>query len=193
MIPILTVFGINNNFILHTVNVLIPETINISSIQIKMKERLQSDNLFSILGKIGLNFLDATAIDALDKKNRFCLIYTLIMFTIKQRLFLIVPLLSPNIISHTASKIFEGALAPEREIFDMFGLFFNKHADLRRILTDYSFSGHPLKKDFPLAGYQQIQYSGIKKGISYNLLRLIQEMRVFSYPGYWTETGDNKQ
>lgn len=151
-----------------------------------MKERLQSDNLFSILDKIGLKFIDATAIDTLEKKNRFCLIYTLIMFTIKQRIFLIVPLLSPNIISHTASKIFEAALAAEREIFDMFGLFFNKHSDLRRILTDYSFSGHPLKKDFPLTGYQQIQYSGIKKGISYDFLRLIQEMRVFTNPGYWT-------
>ena len=184
MIPIPNILGINHNFILHTVK----ENIKISSIALKMKKMLQSDNLFSILDKLGLNFIDATAIDTLEKKNRFSVIYTLIHFSIKNRIFLILPLLNPNIISYTASRIFAGALAAEREIFDMFGLFFQKHADLRRILTDYSFSGHPLKKDFPLAGYKQIQYSCIKKGISYNLLTLAQEMRIFINPRYWSIT-----
>jgi NADH:ubiquinone oxidoreductase subunit C len=188
LIPIQNILALKNNFILHSVNFVVEENIKLSSMAIKMKQWFQSDNIFAILEKIGLKFVDATAIDTLEKKNRFSLIYTLINFTKKSRIYLMVPLLSPNIISYTASKIFSGAIAVEREIFDMFGLFFQKHGDLRRILTDYSFSGHPLKKDFPLTGYQQIQYSCIRKSILYNLINLSQEMRLFNHELLWQAT-----
>ena len=70
----------------------------------------------------------------------------------------------------------------EREAWDMFGVFFSDHPDLRRILTDYGFEGHPLRKDFPLTGYSEVCYSSKKKRISYVEVELAQEYRHFLYP-----------
>lgn len=73
----------------------------------------------------------------------------------------------------------------EREAWDMFGVFFSNHPDLRRILTDYGFEGHPLRKDFPLTGYSEVCYSNNKKRLSYAEVELAQEYRHFLYPKTW--------
>lgn len=93
--------------------------------------------------------------------------------------------LSP--IVHTASYTFFTAVAVEREIYDMFGIFFTNHPDLRRILTDYSFAGHPLRKDFPLTGYNQIGYSAIKKALVFTPVVLAQEFRSFEFTSPWVD------
>jgi NADH-quinone oxidoreductase subunit C len=83
------------------------------------------------------------------------------------------------------SKIFQSANWLEREIWDLFGIVFYNHKDLRRILTDYSFRGHPLRKDFPLTGYFELYHDDRKRTLSYSKINLIQEFRNFNYFKNW--------
>ena len=82
-------------------------------------------------------------------------------------------------------SLFPGANWYEREAWDMFGIFFENHPDLRRILTDYGFKGHPLRKDFPLTGYHEVFYDDTKKGLVYVPVSLAQDFRNFSYKNPW--------
>lgn len=84
-------------------------------------------------------------------------------------------------------SFFKGADWIERECWDMFGVFFLNHFDLRRILTDYGFAGHPLKKDFPLTGYFELRYDEISKSLIYELVELSQELREFKFANPWTK------
>ena len=77
----------------------------------------------------------------------------------------------------------------EREIWDMFGVFFKNHPDLRRILTDYGFEGYPLRKDFPVSGYTEVRYDERQKRILCEPLELTQEFRVFDFSSPWANTG----
>jgi len=92
---------------------------------------------------------------------------------------------STTIIS--TGSFFKGANWIERECWDMFGVFFLNHFDLRRILTDYGFAGHPLKKDFPLTGYFELRYDEISKSLIYELVELSQELREFKFANPWTK------
>ena len=82
----------------------------------------------------------------------------------------------------------------EREVFDMYGVLFENHPDLRRILTDYGFEGHPLRKDFPLTGYQEVRYDEEQKRVVYEPVKLVQEFRNFDFLSPWENMlpGDEK-
>lgn len=82
----------------------------------------------------------------------------------------------------------------EREVFDMYGVLFENHPDLRRILTDYGFEGHPLRKDFPLTGYQEVRYDEEQKRVIYEPVKLVQEFRNFDFLSPWENMlpGDEK-
>ena len=86
------------------------------------------------------------------------------------------------------TKIFPSANWMEREVFDMYGIKFNKHPDLRRILTDYGFEGYPLRKDFPLTGHTEVRYSEDKKKVIYEQVKLDQSYRDFDFESPWQGT-----
>ena len=87
----------------------------------------------------------------------------------------------------SAEHVFDAANWYEREIWDMFGIFFLNHSDLRRILTDYGFEGHPLRKDFPLSGYVEVRYDDEKKRVVCEPLELAQEFRKFDLSAPWEQ------
>ena len=92
----------------------------------------------------------------------------------------------------SATGIFRSADWYEREIWDMYGVFFVGHPDLRRILTDYGFEGHPLRKDFPLSGYSEVRYDEEKKRVVHEPLQLAQAFRDFSGTSPWEQVGEGK-
>lgn len=123
---------------------------------------------------------DICAIDYLKKKNRFEIVYNLlsIRYNTKIRIKTYVNELTPiNTITH----IYSCADWFEREIWDLFGVFFSNHPDLRRILTDYGFEGHPFRKDFPLTGYIEVRYDDFKKCIVCEPLMLTQKFKNFNF------------
>tara|TARA_B100000780_G_scaffold224410_1_gene163518 strand:+ start:2944 stop:3291 length:348 start_codon:yes stop_codon:yes gene_type:complete len=90
----------------------------------------------------------------------------------------------------SVTKVFNSANWWEREIWDMFGVFFSNHPDLRRILTDYGFEGYPLRKDFPLSGYVEVRYDDIVKRVVCEPLELAQEFRSFNFESPWSKSAD---
>ena len=86
----------------------------------------------------------------------------------------------------SVSKVFEAANWAEREAFDMYGIKFKNHPDLRRILTDYNFEHFPLRKDFPLSGYEEVRYDEEKKAVIYEKVKLTQEFRDFDFESPWS-------
>ena len=136
--------------------------------------------------------INITCIDNLNLSNyhknmgRFSLIYVLNSINTTSRL-LISLTFSANTIIMSLSSIFKSATWLEREIYDLFGVFFFKHNDLRRILTDYGFKGFPLRKDFPLTGYVELRYNEELKSVKYQRLKLMQEYRYFNFESPWKQ------
>ena len=128
--------------------------------------------------------IDITAIDYPSRELRFDIIYILISLTLNQRIILKSPV-NENDNLDTVSHIFRSANWYERECYDLFGIKFLNHPDLRRIMTDYNFEGHPLRKDFPLTGHTEVRYDDLEKKVLYEPVKLSQEYRDFDYSSPW--------
>ena len=129
---------------------------------------------------------DLTGADYPDKKNRFEVIYNLLSITYNTRLTVVIYVDEITSVDSITS-VFKSANWFEREVWDMFGIFFFNNLDLRRILTDYGFKGHPLRKDFPLTGYIEVRYDDIQKKVITEKVSLAQDYREFSFTSNWLQ------
>ena len=127
---------------------------------------------------------DLTAVDYPNRPYRFEMVYQLISITQNQRLRVLVAVEEGAVVPSVIS-IFNAANWAEREVWDMFGIFFSGHPDLRRLLTDYGFEGHPLRKDFPLTGYVEVRYDDTQRRVVYEPVHLVQEYRDFDFLSPW--------
>lgn len=127
-----------------------------------------------------INFIDIVVIDYPSKLNRFSIIYILQSIFFQYRLNLKVFCQDNNPINSIA-QLFPGSIWFEREVWDMYGIFFINNPDLRRILTDYGFRGFPLRKDFPLSGFVEVRYDDTNEYIVYEPVELMQEFRNFEF------------
>ena len=130
---------------------------------------------------------DITVIDYPEKNQRFELVYLLLSHEFNQRIILKYSINENEVIS-SLTNIFPAANWMEREVFDMYGVSFKDHPDLRRILTDYGFEGHPLRKDFPLTGHTEVRYSEDQKKVINEPVKLEQNYRNFDYESPWKGT-----
>ena len=131
--------------------------------------------------------IDITAVDYPEKEERFKIVYLLLSHENNFRIIINININEKTTVP-SITKIFPSANWMEREVFDMYGISFKDHPDLRRILTDYGFEGYPLRKDFPLTGHTEVRYSETKKkGIS-EPVKLDQEYRNFDFESPWEGT-----
>jgi NADH-quinone oxidoreductase subunit C len=128
--------------------------------------------------------VDVFGIDYPDHDKRFEIIYNLLSIVHNTRIHVKLPLDEDKTVP-SVTRIFSTASWFEREVFDMYGIKFSHHPDLRRILTDHGFTGHPLLKDFPLTGYEEVKYDENKKKVVYNPIDLAQDYRFFDSLSPW--------
>ena len=153
-------------------------TVGLSGL-LRVIEFLQSDAncLFSTL-------IDITAVDHPERPARFDVVYHLLSMYRNQRIRVKAALREDDLVP-SATGLFPGANWYEREVFDLFGILFSGHPDLRRILTDYGFRGHPLRKDFPTTGFVEVRYDDAEKRVVYEPVQLNQEFRRFDFLSPW--------
>ena len=133
--------------------------------------------LFSVL-------IDVTAVDYPGRKERFEVVYHMLSLRQNQRIRVKISTDETTSVASTV-ELFPVANWLEREVFDMYGIRFEGHPDLRRILTDYGFQGHPLRKDFPVSGYVEVRYDDELKRVVYEPVKLTQEYRSFDFMSPW--------
>ncbi len=131
--------------------------------------------------------IDITAVDYPNEEKRFKLVYLFLSHEFNVRI-IVNCSINENEKIPSITNIFPSANWMEREVFDMYGISFNDHPDLRRILTDYGFEGHPLRKDFPLTGHNEVRYSVDEKKVIYEPVKLEQNYRNFDYESPWEGT-----
>ena len=136
--------------------------------------------------------IDITVVDYPEKSKRFKIVYLFLSHEFNLRI-LLNYFINENELVNSLSNIFPSANWMEREIFDMYGVKFKDHPDLRRILTDYGFEGHPLRKDFPLTGNNEVRYSEDEKKVIYEPVKLEQNYRNFDFESPWEGTKYIKQ
>ncbi len=137
--------------------------------------------------KKGFSFntlIDITAVDYPNKDKRFEVIYHLLSMTENMRCRVVYAIEDEHAVSSITS-VFECANWFEREVFDLYGIKFKLHPDMRRILTDYGFEGHPLRKDFPTTGFLEVKYDEEQKRVVYEPTALVQEYRNFDFASPW--------
>ena len=155
---------------------------------------ISKDTLVDVLAFLKTNsfsrfrqLIDITAVDFIGKENRFRMVYLLLSHEYNLRIKIYFDI-NENEFVNSITKIFPSANWMEREVFDMYGIKFNDHPDMRRILTDYGFVGYPLRKDFPLTGHKEVRYSEEKKKVVYEPVKLEQNYRNFDYSSPWEGT-----
>jgi len=131
--------------------------------------------------------IDITVVDYPEKTQRFKIVYLFLSHEFNQRIILSY-FINENELIPSLTSIFPAANWMEREVFDMYGVKFKDHPDLRRILTDYGFEGHPLRKDFPLTGHTEVRYSEDQKKVIQEPVKLEQNYRNFDYESPWEGT-----
>ena len=136
--------------------------------------------------------IDITVVDYPEQIQRFKVVYLFLSHEFNQRIILSY-LINENEVISSLTSIFPAANWMEREVFDMYGVNFKDHPDLRRILTDYGFDGHPLRKDFPLTGHSEVRYSEEQKKVVSEPVKLEQNYRNFDYESPWEGTKYIKQ
>ena len=155
---------------------------------------VHASKIYEVLTKLHSNSLvpfdqliDITAIDYPDSIPRFEVVYILLSSVSRKRLIVKIRVNEGDLVK-SSTGIFKSANWSEREIWDMFGIFFSGHPDLRRLLTDYGFEGHPLRKDFPLTGNTEVRYSEDQKKVINEPVKLEQNYRNFDYESPWEGT-----
>ena len=131
--------------------------------------------------------IEITAVDYPEKEKRFKIVYLLLSHENNLRIIVNIDI-DEKAALPSITKIFPSANWMEREVFDMYGISFKDHPDLRRILTDYGFEGYPLRKDFPLTGHTEVRYSEAKKKVISEPVKLDQEYRDFDFESPWEGT-----
>ena len=131
--------------------------------------------------------IDITVVDYPENSQRFKVVYLFLSHEFNQRIILSY-LISENEVISSLTPIYPAANWMEREVFDMYGVKFKNHPDMRRILTDYGFEGHPLRKDFPLTGHTEVRYSEDQKKVISEPVKLEQNYRNFDYESPWEGT-----
>ncbi len=138
--------------------------------------------------------VDVTAVDWPERGERFDVVYNLLSLGHNRRVRVKIAV-PDETLAPSVAGVYSAAGWCERETWDLFGVFFSDHPDLRRILTDYGFEGHPLRKDFPLTGYVEVRYDDEAKRVVYEPVKLVQEFRTFDFLSPWegmTLPGDEK-
>ena len=160
---------------------------------------IDSENIIDVLVFLKNNantkfgqLVDITAVDYPEENQRFKLIYLLLSHEFNSRIILNYSI-NENEVIPSITEIFPSANWMEREVFDMYGIKFKDHPDLRRILTDYNFEGFPLRKDFPLTGRDEVRYSEESKKVVYEPVKLEQNYRNFDYDSPWEGTNYIKE
>ena len=160
---------------------------------------INDNNLIEVVQFLKSNFqckfrqlIDIAGVDYPGEEKRFKLVYLFLSHEKNTRIKLSMSFETDKIIN-SITKIFPSANWMEREVFDMYGIKFKNHPDLRRILTDYGFKGHPLRKDFPLTGFNEVRYSEKEKKVIYEPVKLEQNYRNFDFESPWEGTSYLKE
>ena len=178
-----------------TVNSSLTTTVKISKINFgQLFIEIDIEALYSTILYLKTNnkcrfkqLIDITAVDYPEKEKRFKLVYLLLSHENNLRIIININI-DEKLHVPSITKIFPSANWMEREVFDMYGISFKDHPDLRRILTDYGFKGYPLRKDFPLTGHTEVRYSEEHKKVVYEPVKLDQEYRNFDFESPWEGT-----
>ena len=155
------------------------------TVEIEDVELLKVVDFFTIDADCQFTTLvDITAVDYPSNEKRFKLVYHFLSMVQNHRIRLVFWINDGDVVS-SITGIHSSANWFEREVFDMYGIQFSGHPDLRRLLTDYGFNGHPLRKDFPTTGYLEVRYDEVKKKVVYEPVKLNQEYRQFDFLSPW--------